>query len=83
MAYEVTDEILDVYKRQTKRYRSNCVNWGMLPFTCPEKEICLEAGEYIYLPGIRRAVEERREKICVSVIGKMCIRDRNFIKVWR
>ena len=54
----------------TKRYRSNCVNWGMLPFTCPEKEICLEAGEYIYLPGIRRAVEERREKICVSVIGK-------------
>lgn len=54
----------------TKRYRSNCVNWGMLPFTCPEKEICLEAGEYIYLSGIRRAVEERREKICVSVIGK-------------
>ena len=54
----------------TKRYRSNCVNWGMLPFTCPEKEICLEAGEYIYLPGIRRAVEERRERICVSVIGK-------------
>ena len=54
----------------TKRYRSNCVNWGMLPFTCPEKEICLEAGEYIYLPGIRRAVEERRERICVSVIGQ-------------
>jgi aconitate hydratase len=54
----------------TKRYRSNCVNWGMLPFTCPEKEICLEAGEYIYLPGIRRAMEERRERICVSVIGK-------------
>ena len=52
----------------TKRYRSNCVNWGMLPFTCPEKEICLEAGEYIYLPGIRRAVEERRETICASVI---------------
>lgn len=54
----------------TKRYRSNCVNWGMLPFTCPEKEICLEAGEYIYLPGIRRAVEERRETICASVIGQ-------------
>lgn len=54
----------------TKRYRSNCVNWGMLPFTCPEKEICLEAGEYIYLPGIRRAVEERRERICASVIGQ-------------
>ena len=54
----------------TKRYRSNCVNWGMLPFTCLEKEICLEAGEYIYLPGIRRAVEERRETICASVIGQ-------------
>lgn len=29
----------------TKRYRSNCVNWGMLPFTNPDKEIQLEVGE--------------------------------------
>ena len=33
----------------TKRYRSNCVNWGILPFTCDEAEINLEAGEYVYL----------------------------------
>ena len=53
----------------TKRYRSNCVNWGILPFTCPDKEIELAAGEYIYLPGIRQEVEEGAVKIVAKVIG--------------
>lgn len=53
----------------TKRYRSNCVNWGMLPFTCPDEEICLEPGEYIYLPGIRKAVEEGDTEVEAAVIG--------------
>ena len=53
----------------TKRYRSNCVNWGILPFTCPDKDIKLEAGEYIWLPGIRRAVKEGKEEIPVTVIA--------------
>ena len=68
----------DVYKRQanicieyaTKRYRNNCVNWGILPFTCPEKEIVLEPGEYLYLPGIRKAVEDGATRFTAKVIGK-------------
>lgn len=54
----------------TKRYRSNCVNWGILPFTCPEKEIVLEPGEYLYLPGIRKAVEDGATSFTAKVIGK-------------
>ena len=43
----------------TKRYRSNCVNWGMLPFTYPDDNINLEVGRVpVYLPGIRKAVED-------------------------
>ncbi len=54
----------------TKRYRSNCVNWGILPFTSPEPETSLEVGEYLYLPDIRRAVEEGRTAVEAVVIGK-------------
>ena len=54
----------------TKRYRSNCVNWGILRFTCPEAEINLEPGEYLYLPGIRKAVEDGATKFTAKVIGK-------------
>ena len=54
----------------TKRYRSNCVNWGILPFTCPEAEIDLEPGEFIYFPGIRKAVAEGAKKFTATVIGK-------------
>ncbi len=53
----------------TKRYRSNCVNWGILPFTNPEAEINLNVGEYIYLPGIRKAVEEGATKVEATVIS--------------
>ena len=54
----------------TKRYRSNGVNGGILPFTCPEKEIVLEPGEYLYLPGIRKAVEDGATRFTAKVIGK-------------
>ena len=53
----------------TKRYRSNCVNWGILPFTNPEPEINLAVGEYLYIPGIRRAVESGAEEVTATVIG--------------
>lgn len=54
----------------TKRYRSNCVNWGMLPFTYPDDSINLEVGEYIYLPGIRKAVEDGATRVNAVIIGK-------------
>ena len=53
----------------TKRYRSNCVNWGILPFTCPEAEINLSVGEYLYLPGIRTAVADGATEFDATVIG--------------
>lgn len=53
----------------TKRYRSNCVNWGILPFTCPEMEINLEPGEFIYFPGIRKAITVGAQKFAAAVIA--------------
>jgi aconitate hydratase len=42
----------------------------MLPFTNPDENIQLEVGEYVYLPGIRKAVETGAEKIEAIVINK-------------
>ncbi len=53
----------------TKRYRSNCVNWGILPFTNATQEIQLEPDEYIYLPGIRKIIEEGLTHIDAIVIS--------------
>ena len=53
----------------TKRYRSNCVNWGMLPFTHPDQEINLKVGEFLWLPNIRQVVAENRGGIDATVIG--------------
>ena len=47
----------------TKRYRSNLINWGMLPFLIEEGELPFRNLDYLFFPGIRRAVEEKAEKI--------------------
>ena len=49
----------------TKRYRSNLINWGMLPFITDEKdtELSFKNGDYIFVPDIRKAVEEKRSEI--------------------
>ena len=39
----------------TKRYRSNCINWGMLPFLMKDPAV-LDNGDYVYLPGVRKAL---------------------------
>jgi aconitate hydratase len=45
------------YEYATKRYRSNCINWGMLPFTIDRGTAFDYApGDYIYVPGVRQAV---------------------------
>ena len=53
----------------TKRYRSNCVNWGMLPFTNPDDNIDLKVGEWVWLPNIREIVAENKGGIDATVIG--------------
>lgn len=45
----------------TKRYRSNLINWGMLPFLIPSGELPFKNGDYLFVPGIRKAVEEKAE----------------------
>lgn len=47
----------------TKRYRSNLINWGMLPFLIPAGEVPFEKLDYLFFPGIREAVKQKKEKI--------------------
>ena len=46
----------------TKRYRSNLINWGLLPFLLPGEPV-FENGDYLFVPGIRQAVAEKAETI--------------------
>ena len=57
----------------TKRYRSNLINWGMLPFLIPEGELPFANGDYIFIPDIRTAVEEQKKQIPAYVVkdGKL------------
>ncbi len=53
----------------TKRYRSNLINWGMLPFIIKEGALPFKRLDYLYLPNIRKAVEEKTDVIkCYAVV---------------
>ncbi len=52
----------------TKRYRSNLINWGMLPFLIEQGELPFANGDYIFLPDIRKAVEEKAADISAYVV---------------
>ena len=52
----------------TKRYRSNLINWGMLPFLIDEGELPFQNGDYLFLPDIRQAVERKDSRIRAYVI---------------
>ena len=56
----------------TKRYRSNLINWGMLPFIF-EQEPPFENGDYIFVPGIRKAIDEKKKEIPAYIVkdGKL------------
>lgn len=43
----------------TKRYRSNCINWGITPFLVENPEL-FSLGDYLFLPGVRTAILENR-----------------------
>ena len=47
----------------TKRYRSNLINWGMLPFLIPAGDLPFKNGDYLFFPQIRKAVEEKADEI--------------------
>ena len=52
----------------TKRYRSNLINWGMLPFVIPEGELPFGNLDYIFVPEIKKAVEEKKEEVKAYVV---------------
>ncbi|MGN1194892.1 MAG: hydratase [Acutalibacteraceae bacterium] len=64
------------YEFATKRYRSNCINWGILPFTISrDTEFNYTDGDYVYVPGIREAIKNGKEEIPAKVITKDGIDD--------
>ena len=52
----------------TKRYRSNLINWGMLPFLIPAGELPFTNGDYIFVPDVRKAVEDKVDDIQAFVV---------------
>ena len=57
------------YEFATKRYRSNCVNWGMLPFTLAEgEEFPCQPGDFIYVPGVRAKVESGESVFPATIV---------------
>lgn len=64
------------YEYATKRYRSNCINWGIVPFTI-SKETPFEyvAGDFVYVPGIREAILSGKEEIDAKVISAEGVKD--------
>ena len=53
----------------TKRYRSNCMNWGMLPFQYAGDVELLNVGDWVFVPGIRDALDGDLSQIRAFVIG--------------
>ncbi|PXV91866.1 aconitate hydratase [Lachnotalea glycerini] len=53
----------------TKRYRSNLINWGMLPFIIAKEELPFQNGDYLFIPEIKKAVEEKQSEMKAYVVG--------------
>lgn len=64
------------YEYATKRYRSNCINWGIVPFTiAKDAEFGYEPGDMVYIEGLREAILSGKEEIDAKVIAKDGVHD--------
>ncbi len=64
------------YEYATKRYRSNCINWGIVPFTiAKETEFNYVPGDFVYIPGLREAILGGKEEIDAKVITADGVKD--------
>ena len=63
------------FQYATKRYRSNLINWGMLPLLIEERDLPFANGDWILLPDIRAAVAEKRDKIMAFVVKDGSLRE--------
>ena len=52
----------------TKRDRSNLINWGMLPFLIPEGDLPFANGDYLFVPNVRKAIEDKLTDIEAYVV---------------
>lgn len=58
------------YEYATKRYRSNCINWGIVPFTiAPKTAFDYKPGDFVFIEGIREAILSGKEEIDAQVIA--------------
>ncbi len=53
----------------TKRYRSNLINWGMLPFIY-EEELPFVNGDYLFVKDVRKAITEKSSEVKAYVVNK-------------
>lgn len=64
------------YEYATKRYRSNCINWGLVPFTISkDTPFDYNTGDFVFVPGIREAILSGKEEIDAKVISKDGVKD--------
>lgn len=61
----------------TKRYRSNLINWGMLPFIIDGEDLPFGNLDYIFIPGITAAVKEKAENIKAYVVKGGALKEFN------
>lgn len=54
----------------TKRYRSNLINWGMLPFLLEQTTLPFENGDYIFIPDIKKAIAQKQSEVTAYVVTK-------------
>lgn len=54
----------------TKRYRSNLINWGMIPFTYEKEELPFKNGDYIFIPDIKEAIKNKKESVKAYIVSK-------------
>ena len=52
----------------TKRYRSNCINWGMVPFLVEDPSV-FALGDWVFVPSVRQAVLENRDSITAYAVA--------------
>ncbi len=59
----------------TKRYRSNLINWGMLPFIFEEESLPFANGDFIFVPDVVKAIKEKTSEMKAFVVNAEGMRE--------
>ena len=64
------------YEYATKRYRSNCINWGIIPFTIDKTaDFPYKVGDWVYIPNVKNGILEGRETFAAKVVDDSGVHD--------